>query len=120
MQLISVFSLSFLEFRKMKKKVEDRDFKVTQRENILPIIILKKILSLFLIFKSSSHLPKKKCFIYFNGVPLKLMKNTFYFILKALFVLKIFKLVLTFQSLEIISLIRNIRLISKFMKSQSG
>ena len=59
MQLISVFSLSFLEFRKMKKKVEDRDFKVTQRENILPIIILKKILSLFLIFKSSSHLPKK-------------------------------------------------------------
>ena len=41
MQLISVFSLSFLEFRKMKKKVEDRDFKVTQRENILQITILK-------------------------------------------------------------------------------
>ena len=40
--------------------------------------------------KSDSHLPKKLyyCFI---EIPLKMMKNAFYFILKALFVLKIFK-----------------------------
>ena len=35
--------------------------------------------------------PKKKCLIYFNESPLINMKNAFYFILKALFVLKIFK-----------------------------
>ena len=39
--------------------------------------------------KSGSHLPKKKKFI--NDSPSKMMKNDFYFILKALFVLKIFK-----------------------------
>ena len=33
----------------------------------------------------------KKCFIYFNESSLKMMKNAFYFILKALFVLKIIK-----------------------------
>ena len=43
------------------------------------------------ILKSDSHLPKKFLFIYFNESPLKLMKNAFYFILKALFVLKKFK-----------------------------
>ena len=39
--------------------------------------------------KPDSHLPKK--IIYFNGSPLKMMKNAFYFILKALFGLKIYK-----------------------------
>ena len=34
---------------------------------------------------------KKKCFICFNDSPSKAMKNAFYFILKALLVLKIFK-----------------------------
>ena len=34
---------------------------------------------------------KKSCFICFNENPLKMMKNTFYFILKALFVVKILK-----------------------------
>ena len=34
---------------------------------------------------------KKKCVISFIESPLKLMKNAFYFILKALFVLKISK-----------------------------
>ena len=42
--------------------------------------------------KSDSHLPKKIFFIYFNERPLKMMKNAFYFMLKALFVLKIFKI----------------------------
>ena len=41
--------------------------------------------------QSDSHLPKKNCFIYFIESPLKMMKNAFYFILKAFFVLKIFK-----------------------------
>ena len=40
--------------------------------------------------KSDSHPTKKILFICFNKSPLKVMKNAFYFILKALFVLKIF------------------------------
>ena len=40
--------------------------------------------------KSDSHHPKKFLFISFNESPLKIMKNAFYFILKALLVLKIF------------------------------
>ena len=42
------------------------------------------------IIKSDSHLPKKVFIIYINDSPSKMMKNSFYFILKALFVLKIF------------------------------
>ena len=42
--------------------------------------------------KLDSHLPKRFLFICFNESPSKLMKNAFYFILKALFVLEIFKL----------------------------
>ena len=44
----------------------------------------------FTHLKSDSHLPKKILFIYVNHSPSKMVKNTFYFILKALFVLKIF------------------------------
>ena len=44
----------------------------------------------FFLLKSYSYLPKK--FFCFNDSPLKVMKYAFYFILKALFVLKIFKL----------------------------
>ena len=40
--------------------------------------------------KSSSQIPKKRV-IYFMESPLKMLKNAFYFTLKALFVLKIFK-----------------------------
>ena len=40
--------------------------------------------------KQGSHLTKEVLFICFNENPLKMMKNTFYFILKALLVLKIF------------------------------
>ena len=49
------------------------------------------------------------------------MKNAFYFILKALFVLKIFKLLSwLFGHVKKPGLIRKIRLISKFMTSQPG
>ena len=41
--------------------------------------------------KSESHFPKKTWVVYFIESPLKMMKNTSYFILKALFVLKMFK-----------------------------
>ena len=41
--------------------------------------------------KSGSHLPKQFLFICFNESPLKIMKNASYFILKTLFVLKIFE-----------------------------
>ena len=46
---------------------------------------LKKIL------KSDSHLPKRFVLFALNESPLRMMKNAFYFILKALFVLKLFK-----------------------------
>ena len=41
--------------------------------------------------KSGSHLPKKSFIIYFNDSLPKMMKIGFCFILKALFVFKIFK-----------------------------
>ena len=63
---------------------------------------------------------KKNCFICCNESPLKIMKNVFYFILKALF-LKIFKfLSWHFGLVEKKGLIREIRLNSKFMTSQPG
>ena len=75
------------------------------------------------LLKSDSHLPKKFLFICFNESRLKVMKNVFCFILKALFVLKIF--VLTFWSCRTSmcrrnGLIRKIRSISKFLTSQPG
>ena len=41
--------------------------------------------------KSDSYLAKKYIYICSNESLLKVMKNAFYFVLKALFVLKIFK-----------------------------
>ena len=41
--------------------------------------------------KSDCRLPKKICVICFIESPIKMIKNAFYFVLKALFVLKIFK-----------------------------
>ena len=40
-----------------------------------------------IVLDSDPHLPKKNCIICFIESPLKMMKNAFYFILKALFVL---------------------------------
>ena len=63
---------------------------------------------------------EKTCLICFNESPLKIMENTFYFILKALFVFKIFKfLPWRFGHVEK-SFIRKIRLISTFIASQPG
>ena len=52
--------------------------------------------------------------------PLKMMKRAFYFTLKALFVLKIFTFCIDFLIRYENGLIRNTRLISKFMMSQTG
>ena len=60
------------------------------------------------------------CFIWLNETSSKLMKSAFYFILKALFVLKTFKFLSCFFSCRKSSLIRKIRLISKFIMSQPG
>ena len=46
-------------------------------------------------FKVGLSPSKKNCVVYFIESPLKMMKNTFYFILKALFILKIFKFLLS-------------------------
>ena len=71
--------------------------------------------------KSDSHLPKTIYFICCNDSPSKIMKNAFYFILKTLLVLKIFKfLSWHFGNVKKPSLIRRIRLISKFKTSQTG
>ena len=52
---------------------------------------------------------------------MKMMKNAFYFIFKALFILKIFKFLSGLLGyVEKKGLIRKIRLVSKFMTSQSG
>ena len=56
------------------------------------LIKILRSLETTVFLKSDSHLPKRKLFIWFNDSPSKLMKNSFYFILKALSVLKIFKL----------------------------
>ena len=43
------------------------------------------------LLKSESHILKKISVTCFHENPLKIMKNAFYFMLKALFVLKVFK-----------------------------
>ena len=59
---------------------------------------------------------KNNSFIRFNENPLNMMKNAFYFILKAFFVLKIFKFLFSLFGRKS-GLIRKVRLISKFVTS---
>ena len=54
-------------------------------------IIVCKIDIIFLLIFGHSHLQKKFCFICFIENPLKMIKTSFYFLLKGLLVLKIFK-----------------------------
>ena len=87
---------------------------------------LQRIARSILVFETKKKLKiglslsKKICYIFYIESPLKMMKNTFYFIWKALFVLKIFNFCLDFWSCGKNGLIRKIRLISKFMTSQPG
>ena len=62
---------------------------------------------------------KKKYFTCFNESPLKIIKNGFYFVIKPLFALKIFKfLSLQFGNVGKNDLIGKIKLTSKLMTSQ--
>ena len=64
---------------------------------------------------------EKNFVVCFIESPLKVMKNAFYFISKAVFVLKIFGFISSFFShVEKTASIRKIRIISKFMTSQPG
>ena len=74
---------------------------------------MDQFLSTMKIFKGALSGLKK---FLANEIHLKMMKNTFYFTLESLFVLKIFNFLVMYKS----SLIRKIRFISKFMTSQSG
>ena len=56
-------------------------------------------MNLISILKWDSHLPKK-IIICFNDSPSKIMKNALYFILKAIFVLKIFKFLSDFLAMQ--------------------
>ena len=75
-----------------------------------------------IIVNLDSHLPKKICGICLIENPLNMMKNVFYFGLKALFVAKIFQFlfVTTFWSYRKNGLVRKIRLTSKLMTSEPG
>ena len=64
---------------------------------------------------------QKSLFLLSNESSLKTMKNAFYFLLKIVFVLKIFKfLIFTFLVKWENGLMRKLRLISKFMTLLSG
>ena len=67
-----------------------------------------------MLVSNKSELPQQKS-------PLKMTKNVFYFVLKVFFVLKIFNFLSGhFGHVVKNSLIRKIRLTSKFMTSQLG
>ena len=51
--------------------------------------VMSKVNEIKQKLKPDSHFPKNH-FIYFNESALKMLKNVFYFLLKALFVLQIF------------------------------
>ena len=74
---------------------KDRSVTIHHRNIRALAIEIYKVIYKFTIstplLKSDSHLPKKICVICLIESPLKTMKNAFYFILKALFILKLFK-----------------------------
>ena len=71
--------------------------------------------------KVGLSLSKIKFFICFNDSPSKTMKNAFYFILKVIFILKIFKfLSWHYWACRKNGLMRKKSLISKFIASQPG
>ena len=83
---IPLFSSSFVDNIAKSTSAKWQMFGSCEDWNIIsPTSTLISILML----KSDSHLQKK--IIFFIKSPLKLVKNTFYFILKAFLVLKIFK-----------------------------
>ena len=78
----------------INSKISNRDKNTRLIHNflILSLLLVIIMVQLLKIFKVRLSPSKKNCFISFNESPLKMMKNAFYFILKALLVLKVFKI----------------------------
>ena len=72
--------------------------------------------SKYTMIKVGFSTSKKLCFIWFNDSHLKMMKNNFYFILKAFFVLKIFTFLSWLFDDWKNDLIRRVRSISKVLR----
>ena len=84
------------------------------------VTFLEDLFYAFDFLKLHSHLPKRFCVICLIESPLEVMKNAFYFILKAPFVLRYLSFVTTLWSWRKNGLMRKINLTSKFMTSQPG
>ena len=94
---------------------------ITKSTSRFQTTALKTVLVHKFEFTVKILLSKKNCLSCISKSHLKMIKNAFYFILKAPFVLKTFKLfVLTSWSCRKSGLIRDFGLISKFMTSQTG
>ena len=87
--IILAFRVKKAIFKVVVKTLEQclNFFKVTNNDDQVPVTIW---VSLLLTLKSDSHLSKNRGICFIESL-LKMMKNAFYFILKALIVLKIFK-----------------------------
>ena len=86
-QLRGYNSRNLIEY---KNKFFSRNYAENEAGGLVPdlfFFLKKKKRSL----KSDSHFSKKFFYICFNDSPSKMIENAFYFIIKALFVLKIFK-----------------------------
>ena len=107
-------SIWLMEFNSHKvSEVSNSFFKLLLHVNIYISATINNWI-ITLIYKV--ELPPWKILFYFNESSLKIIKNAFYITLKAIFGLKIF--VLVFWSCRKNSLIRKMRLISKFITLQ--
>ena len=79
-------SVGNFPFSRHDPKIDSRGLQIEASQIFIILIHLffyKKPVYQKLKLKSDSHLPKTKFFICFNDSPLKMIKNAFYFILKA-------------------------------------
>ena len=115
------FKVLSKQFWRCKNRLQQNQHTVTEWINVSNNIIEMPNLSIA-NFKVGLSPSKNILFYFFNESSLKMMKNAFYFILKALFVLKIFK----FLSWHLghvektAYIIKKIKLISKFLTSEPG
>ena len=88
-----VFSFKTVEMADIEKEINNINPKNAATNESIPPKILKSLLKFHLhkLFKVGLS-PSKKCVICFIESPLKTITNSFYFILKGILVLKIFKL----------------------------
>ena len=108
-----------VEFQNFLLRLKDDKYKSVSGFAITWILRRKFFLNKKVNFKAGPS-PSKEKIIYFNNSPSKMIKIAFYFILKAIFALKIFKCLSWLFGHVKNSLIRKIRLILKFMTSEPG